>query len=207
MTIVDTSTVFFTYANNKIIIDSSVSSQKSYSVLNGSIQRNVFKTVQYYSYAGNKVYGFKQSGVLVNSSGNYITEYVAKDTAMLDAAGNVITASHRIVYNNPVEEMYRVSAMVYDNNPSALSKLNIAETRSIFEDHYTDVQPGLTHKNNILKITETTYYNTTGSTPSTETEDYTGKYNYNPCGLPGFLNIILTAGNANKQVFIYRSLP
>lgn len=131
---------------------------------------------------------------------NFFYKENRKDTATLDANGNVISNISR----HGTTEIYR-STVTYDNHPTPSAKLSNAKTLALFPTGETLFME-MSQKNNRLKIVET--YTLNNQPPITNYEDdLTGKYIYKTNGYPSKITVTdPSTGEINIASFTYISL-
>jgi hypothetical protein len=131
---------------------------------------------------------------------NFFYSENRRDTAILDAGGNVISNISR----RGTAYVYR-STVTYDNHPSPFIKLSNAKTFALFPTGETLFME-MPQKNNRLKILETSTLNNQPPTIRYD-EDLTGKYTYKTNGYPSKITTIdPSTGEISIAAFKYISL-
>ena len=152
--------------------------------------------VSNYSYVPGKIYGFTS----YSSTSSTLAGY--KDTAVLDAKGN-LTSNKKYKLdpsNSPNYELYVVSNIAYNNNPSPFSKLSNFKSYIVFPFGETFYEE-FVQNNNRTHIDEITIFGA-GSTHN-YAEDY-NTYYYNTNGYPKEV-FSQTATDSTRFIFKYRS--
>ncbi len=210
----DTITDFYSFNTNaQLVSDSSINSSEQLSGSSPAIPaRAITKTIRTINYAGNRRYGTQTSSVLLNLNGN-AEPYVRKDTATVDAAGNIISASYRKDYLSTNNFMYHTATFTYDNKFSPYYKMNIKKTENTFDklDFYRNISAYLNFLpvNNILKVHEGISFSISGTIVNdTYDTDDTGSLFYYPNGFLSytFFQYPSPVIYTNRQSFIYTSL-
>jgi hypothetical protein len=146
-----------------------------------------FYKVQKFSYGANKIYGYTH-WVPIGTAGVYSDK---KDTASLDANGNIVDNKARL-YNSFTDtwDLYSTSIFSYDNKPSPFSLLSNFKTFGVFPSGETFYNV-LPEKNNRLVQNEQIFL-PTGGTVVNNNFSFTNVYKSN-----GFL----------KEISIYDQPP
>jgi len=193
----DTIISYFTYNTaGQRIADSVI--EKLTDVFNPGTYKRIFN----YQYANNMIYGVETATELYNPTGG-TEDYTRRDTAQLDAKGNIISSRGKTILNSGV--IYTtVSNITYDDKPSPFKKLSNFKTFQIFPSGET-LPFEMPQNNNRLHTVEATDY---GYSIYNYETDYTGKYTYNS---NGYLAHIISTDPSDpniteKAIFVYKML-
>jgi hypothetical protein len=158
--------------------------------------------VNSYQYTTGEIYGTGISRSIYTGS-PATTDYISKDTAKLDARGNVIKNTKIKAAPGSLLADTTISVMTYDGNPSPFAKLSNYKAYIVFPFGETFFHEYV-QKNNRLRMTE----NISGTFSSTFNEDFTGFYSYRPDGYPKgvFIPDSLIPTGYYKIVYVYTAL-
>lgn len=198
--IIDTTTTFFYYdATGKLIKDSTIQLTTNTVPQQYEIRNSIWN----YQYSGNNLFGYRLDTISTfSSSGTNHSGYIERDTATLDANGNLVS-NRRVDYNSITGAViYTINSTVtYDDKPSPYARLSNFKTYALFPFGETFFNE-MPQKNNRLHIIEV------NSNSGTYDEDLTGKYSYRSNGFPSQILIPdgTTPGAFEKVIFVYTSL-
>jgi hypothetical protein len=158
--------------------------------------------VNSYQYTTGEIYGTGVSRSIYAGS-PATTDYISKDTAKLDARGNVIKNTKIKTVPGLVLADTTISVMTYDGNPSPFARLSNYKAYIVFPFGET-FSHEFVQKNNRLRMTETM----SGTIGHSFDEDFTGFYSYRPDGYPKgiFIPDPLIPMGYYKIVYVYTAL-
>ena len=178
---------FYNFAGQKI------KDSTAYSITSSSLNYDV----HYYSYATNKIMG---SSILVDISSTQLF----RDTAILDAAGNIIQLKESSTNNSSgtIQPFFKLTS-VLDNKQNPLAKLSSFKARPLFPagnfpGEFIEFYP---QKNNFLSSSYDLYDGLTGSYNFFELNQ--NQLTYRPSG---FVKTSRRLDAPEKKFYVYTSL-